>query len=163
MQRKQSINSDRLCWPISKSRKSREMFISIQRPFSGWPEAKFLGKPTTERVIEFLKNYIDRHGIPEVIRTNPGSIFKSKSFKEFGKRRLIQHVECPIRRHRGNGKIKRLIITINERLRTTKQKLLKPDNSGLSEILVALRMCPTINGETPMRDTQVKSQIQQKG
>ena len=75
--------------------------------FSGWPEAKFLSKPTTEKVIEFLKNYITRHGIPQTIRTDPATIFRSRRFKEFCQKRLIRHIECPVRDHRANGKIER--------------------------------------------------------
>ena len=84
-------------------------------------EAKFLRKPTAEKTFEFLTNYIARHGIPQVIRTDLATIFRSKQLKEFCKKRLIKHVECPIRDHRGNGKIERLIRSINERLRTNKE------------------------------------------
>ena len=37
------------------------------------------------------------------------------------KKRHIIHVECPIRDHRGDGKVERLIRTINERLRANKK------------------------------------------
>ena len=40
--------------------------------------------------------------------------------------------------HSGNGKIERLIKTINERLRANKQRRLTKDKSGLSEVLYAL-------------------------
>ena len=90
-----------------------------------------------------------RHVIPQIMRTDPATIFKSKRFKEFCKRRLIQHVECPIKDHSGNGKLERLIRTINERLRTNKQIVLKRDNSGLSEIQFAPRMYPAKNGKSP--------------
>ena len=94
--------------------------------FSGWPEAKL-----SERVIEFLKTLIGRHDIPQVIRTDPATIFRSKRCKEFCKKRLIRHFECPIRDHRGNGKIERLIKYFDERLRTNKRIVLELDNSGL--------------------------------
>ena len=45
-----------------------------------------------------------------------------------------------MRDHRGNGKIESLVRTINERLRTNKNIVLKKDKSGLSEILYALGM-----------------------
>ena len=41
--------------------------------------------------------------------------------------------------HKGNGKIERLIRTVNERLRTNKVIILQKDNTGLSEMLYALR------------------------
>ena len=61
----------------------------------------------------------------------------SEQFKQFCEQFHIQHVSCPVRDHRGNGKIERLIRTLNERLRTNIGIILKKDNSGLSEILYA--------------------------
>ena len=100
-------------------------------------------------MIEFLKNNIARHEIPQAIRTDPETIFRSKRFWEVCENRLIKHIECPIGDHRGNGKIEQLIRTINERLRTNKQRVVKKDKSGLSEILFALRMYPSKNGNSP--------------
>ena len=45
---------------------------------SGWPEALFLTNPTTERVLEFLAEYIAQHGITQRIRTDPGTAFRSE-------------------------------------------------------------------------------------
>ena len=36
---------------------------------TGWPEAKVLRKPNTNKVMEILKRYILRHGFPKTIRT----------------------------------------------------------------------------------------------
>ena len=106
-------------------------------------------KPNTVKVIEFLKKYIARHGIPQKIRTDPARIFRSKRFKEFCSRRCIQHIECPIKDHKGNGKIERLIRTINEQLRTNEEIVVKRDKSGLSEILFALRKNPSATKRSP--------------
>ena len=54
-----------------------------------------------------------------------------------------------MRDHRGNGKIERLIRTINERLRTNQNIVVKKDNSGLSEILYALRTGKKADGKSP--------------
>ena len=48
---------------------------------SGWPDAKFLRAPTTAKLIEFLTNYIAVNGIPQEIRTYPGTVFKSAKFQ----------------------------------------------------------------------------------
>ena len=96
------------------------LLVSVDH-YSCWSEAKFLRKPNTEKVLEFLRNYIARHGIPQVLRTDSATFFRSKQFKQFCQKRLIQNIECPVGNHRGNGKIKRLIRTINELLRTNKQ------------------------------------------
>ena len=55
-----------------------------------------------------------------------------------------------MRDHRGNGKIERLIRTINERLRANKQIKLTKDKSGLSEILYALRVSKKKDGRSPI-------------
>ena len=136
--------------PFRNAQNDRKYLLLSVDHYSGSPETNFLRKPTTENVIEFLQEYKARHGIPKIIRTDPATIFSSKRFKDFCKVWLIKHVECPIRDHRGNGKIKRLIRTINERLRTNKGILVKNDNSELSEILlVTLRMNPSRTEKSP--------------
>ena len=114
------------------------------------PEAKFLRKPNTEKVIKFLQRYIPRHGIPKTIRTDTATIFRSTKFKDFCKKKWhIIHEECTIRDHRGKGKVERLIRTINERLRANKKIIITKDKTGLSEILFALRLNPSATNKSP--------------
>ena len=47
-------------------------------------------------------------------------------------------MSCPLKDHRENGKVKRMIRKVNERLRTEKI-VLERWNNGLSSILFALR------------------------
>ena len=115
------------------------LLVSIDH-FSGWPDAKFLYKPTTKKVLEFSKQYIAQYGVPKKMRTDPGTVFMSEAFRKFCNQFCIEHITCPVRDHKGNGKIERLIRTINERLRANKQIILTKDQSGLSEILYALRI-----------------------
>ena len=63
---------------FQKSIKAKKYLLVSVDHFLGWPEAKFLRKPTAEKVIEFLEIYIARHGIPQIIKTNPATIFRSK-------------------------------------------------------------------------------------
>ena len=51
--------------------------------------------------------------------------------------------------HRGNGKVERLIGTVNERLRANKKIVLNKDNTRLSELLYALRTAPNENEKSP--------------
>ena len=88
---------------------------------SGQPSALFLPNPTTDRVIEFLAEYIATNSIPKRIRTDPGTAFKSKKFKQFWGKSFTEHIICPVRDHRGKGKVERMIRTINERPRTNKR------------------------------------------
>ena len=87
---------------------------------TGWPDATFLRAPTTCKVIEFLKRYTTDNGIPHRIRTDPGTAFTSEKFQNSCEEYLIKHITCPIQDHRGNGKVERLIRTVNERLTANK-------------------------------------------
>ena len=98
-------------------------------------------------MLEFLKQYIAQYGVPKKIRTDPGTVFMSEAFKKFCNQFCIEH--CPVRDHKGNGKIERLIRTINECLRANKQIILTKDQSRLSEILYALRISKRKDGKSP--------------
>ena len=102
-------------------------------------QQKFLPNPNTEKVIEFSEEYISKNGIPKSIRTYHGTASKSEYFKQFCKEKIIEHVICPVRDHRGNGKRERMIRTVNERLKTNKIILLSKDKSRISIILFVLR------------------------
>ena len=56
---------------------------------------------------------------------------------------------CLVKDHRGNGKVERLIRTINERLRASKEVFLAKDYTGLSDILFALRTAKKADGKSP--------------
>ena len=135
--------------PFQNAKKGKKyMLVSIDH-FSNWPDARFLHRPTTKKVIIFLKQYIAQYGVPRKIRTDPGTVFVSEAFAEFCREFGIEHIVCPVRDHRGNGKIERLIRTIKERLRTNKQIILTKDKSGLSEILYSLRVNKKKDGSSP--------------
>ena len=145
--------------PFQNAIGAKKYLLASIDHFTAWPETKFLRKPNTEKDIEFLKKYIARHGIPQKIRTDPVKIFRSKKFKEFCRKRYIEHIECPIKDHKGNGKIERLIRTINERFRTNKEVVIKRGKSGLSEILFALRMNPSAKKNPRTKDIPEKNPI----
>ena len=128
-------------------KQKKDLLVSVDN-HSGWPSALFLPNPTTDRVIEFLAEYIATNGIPKRIRTDPGTAFKSEKFKQFCERYSIEHIICPVRDHRGNGKAERMIRTINERLRTNKKIVVEHETSGLSKILFALRSEKGVDGKS---------------
>ena len=74
---------------------------------------------------------------------------RSYKFKDFWRNRFLNHVECRVRDHWGHGKIRQLIRTINERLRTDKKIVVSNDKSGISEIKFALRMNPSAKRKSP--------------
>ena len=87
---------------------------------TNWPTAAFVANPTAERVVNFSNAHIAQFGIPKRIRTDSATTFRGEVFKQFCQEHFIQHIECSIYDHRGNGKVERLIGTINERLRADK-------------------------------------------
>ena len=121
----------------------KRLLVSIDHHTMG-PEAKVLQKPTTEKVIEFLRRHITRPGMPKTKKMDPAAEVRSTNFNQVCKEWLINHVECPIRDHKGNGKIEGLKRTINKMLRTNKE-MGRADDSCLSEFLFALRINPSAN------------------
>ena len=78
------------------------------------------------------------------------SIYIGK-IQKFCEKHAIKHILCPIKDHRGNGKVERLIRTINERLRANKEVFLAKDYTGLSDILFALRTAKKADGKSPFK------------
>ena len=105
--------------------------------------------PHLDKVLEFLKKYIARHGIPQTKKTDLPTSFCSNKFAEFCTKRCIKHIECLIRDTEGNGKIERLIRTENKILRANKENLISKDNTELSGFPFALRMNPSANNKSP--------------
>ena len=58
------------------------LLVSIDL-FTGCPEAKYLRKPNTEKVLEFLQKYITKHGIPKTIRTDPQQFLEAQNPMNF--------------------------------------------------------------------------------
>ena len=138
--------------PFKSAHKNKQYLLVAIDHKTGWPSAKHASQPTTEKVIEFLNEYIIQNGIPKRIRTDPATIFRGEKFKEFCKNHFITHIECPIQDHRGNGKVERLIRTINERIRAEKTIITEKGNVGLTRLLFALRTAATANGNSPFEN-----------
>ena len=65
--------------------KKKYILVSVDN-HSGWPDALLLPNPTADKIIEFLVEYISKNGIPNRVRTDPGTAFKSEKFKTFCKK-----------------------------------------------------------------------------
>ena len=83
-------------------------------------------KPNADKVVEFVKNYIALFGVPKAIRTDPGTVFTGHKFKNLCRKYGIRHILCPVRDHQGNGKVERMIRTLNEGLRANKERSFRP-------------------------------------
>ena len=124
------------------------LIVSIDHK-TNWPNAAFVTKPTAERIVNFLSAHIAQFGIPKRIRRDTATIFRGELFKQFCQKHFIQHIECSKYDHRGNGKVERLIGTINERLRADKSIITERGNAGLARLLFALRTAAAANKNSP--------------
>ena len=71
---------------------------------------------------------------------------ESKALREeFGNRQIT----CPVYDHRGNGKVERLIRTINERLRANPELLVERQNKLFYQLVSALRVNKGKDGKSP--------------
>ena len=132
----------------SASKNKQYLLVAIDHK-TNWPSAKFISRPTAEKVTTFLNEYIAQYGIPKRIRTDPATIFRSENFKQFCKNVFIKHIECPIRDHRRNAKIERIIRTIKERIRAEKSNLTEKGHSEITRLLFALRTTAATNNSSP--------------
>ena len=117
-------------WPFEKARSFKKYLIVSIDSKTGWQDTKFLRAPITRKVLECRQRYIADNRIPKQIRTDPGTAFTSNEFRKFFEKYFINYIKCPVNDHKGNGKVERLIRTINEQLRTNKHIILKRDNTG---------------------------------
>ena len=78
--------------PFQNAKKGKKYLLVSIDHYSCWPEAKFLHRPTTKKLLEFLKQYIAQYGVPRKIRTDPSTVFTSEAFVQFCNQFVIQHV-----------------------------------------------------------------------
>ena len=135
--------------PFKIARSTKKYLIVSVDSKTRWQDAKILRAPTTRKVIELLQRYIADNGSPKQFRIDPGTAFTSNEFPKFCEKYFIKHVKCPVNDHKSNGKVERVIRTINERLGANKNKIFEKDNTGLSEILYALRGAKRPNKPCP--------------
>ena len=125
--------------PYTAAPDNKKFILVSTDHYSSWPSAIFLRNTSTEGVLQFLKRYIADNGIPNTIRTDRGTSFTGQKFKTFCLNNLIEHKECPRADHKGNGKVERLIRTINERLKAEPSIIRERKNkAGLDELIHAL-------------------------
>ena len=95
----------------SKSRGNVYILVAIDR-FSKWPTAQICKNTDSQTVIKFLMKYCADNGTPQTIRTDNGSCFKSKEFKEYCNGENITRIRCTPNLHTGTGLVERTIRTI---------------------------------------------------
>ena len=79
-------------------------------------------------------------------------------FKKFSEDFGIRHIVCPTYNHRRNGKVERLIRTVNERLRTNIEVLAERQNKLFYQLVSALRTSKGKYENHRLRDIQAENQ-----
>ena len=64
--------------------------------FSKWAEVELMQDVTTSKVTNMLRRLFYREGIPEIIVSDNGSQFTSRTFVEFLEEHGVQHLKCPV-------------------------------------------------------------------
>ena len=76
--------------------------VAVDR-FSRWPSAMICGNNASDKVLNFIKQYISHHGVPRKISMDQGSSFTSKAVKSFCNAEGIEIVYSPVNDHRATG------------------------------------------------------------
>ena len=84
-----------------------------------YPTLQFVKSSDIKGVEKFLRKYISNNGVPQIVRTDQATVFMGNELKNLREEFGIRHIVCPVHDRRGNGKVERLIRTVNERLRTS--------------------------------------------
>ena len=106
----------------SKSRGNVYILVAIDR-FSKWPTAQICKNTDYQIVIKFLIKYCADNGTPQTIRTDNGSCFKSKEFKDYCNGENITRIRCTSNLHTGTGLVERTIRTIKSLTRANLEEL----------------------------------------
>ena len=100
--------------------------------FSKFPSVLITKTTGAKKVTEFLKSYIQIHGLPHSIRFDHGSGFKNDLVRQLCSSRGIKHILSPVGDHRGSGLVERMIRTIKRKLGTEK---FDPNFANFKEVL----------------------------
>ena len=136
--------------PFLEAPNKKKYILTAIDQNSGWPTLQFVRNTTFKSVDKFMLKYIADNGIPQAIRTDQATVFCGTEFKNFRGTFGIKHILSPSTDHRGNGKVERLIRTVNERLRAQPEIIkIKGECKLFGEMLMALRMNKNKDGKSP--------------
>ena len=107
---------------------------------SRYPEIARLSDATSKVVIEHMKSFFSRHGIPEEVRSDNGPQYSSAAFAKFASEYKFSHITSSPLQPQSNGEAERMV-------RTVKSLLKKATDPYLA--LLAYRATPLANGFSP--------------
>ena len=116
--------------PVQNAYKQKKYFLVSVDNVSGWPAAMNISADKVVKLfIRILRN--ERNFKKDLIRRG-NSIYGTNISQQFCMERFIQHLICPMRDHRDNEKVERMIRTVNEGHETNRKRVVQKETSGLS-------------------------------
>ena len=95
-----------------------DYLLVMTNDFSWFPEVEILRSTSAKVVIPYLDNIFARQGIPEMVRTDNGPPFNSKSFQMFATQLGFRHHRITPVWPRANGEAERFMKTLEKAVRT---------------------------------------------
>ena len=135
--------------PFSGAPENRKYLLVAIDHFSAYPTLQFVKSTDIKGVEKFLRKDISNNGIPQIVRTDQATVFMGNEFRNLREEFGIRHIVCPVYDHRENGKVERLIRTVNERLRANPEILAKKQNKLCYQLVSALGISKGKYGKSP--------------
>ena len=117
-----------------------QSYLLVVDYLSRYPEIARLSDATSKVVIEHMKSFFPRHGIPEEVRSDNGPQYSSAAFAKFASEYEFSHITSSPLHPQSNGEAERMV-------RTVKSLLKKATDPYLA--LLAYRATPLANGFSP--------------
>ncbi|XP_054279081.1 uncharacterized protein K02A2.6-like [Macrosteles quadrilineatus] len=109
--------------------------------YSKWVEIEVMDRTTTAALVNRLRTWFSRYGVPKKIVSDNGTPFTSHEFKSFCKDNNICHVTSAPYHPKTNGLVERIIRTFKSRYSACKQEGLS-SSLALLQVLLAYRNTP---------------------
>ena len=97
--------------PIKIKHRNIYILLSVDR-YSKWPAACLTSTTNGTTAVKFLEQYIKLNGIPKVIRTDQGTAFTGKIFRNFCKEKFIKLIYGTPHLHTPTGLVERGVRTL---------------------------------------------------
>lgn len=108
---------------------------------SKWAEIDCLKVTTSSSIIQRLRSWFARYGVPAEIVTDNGRQFVSQEIRSFFEQNGIRHIRTTPYHPRSNGLVERLIKTVKRRYKSTKQEI-NDKGLALQNVLFSYRNSP---------------------
>ena len=135
--------------PLPRSSSGYQYLLTLMDLYTKYPEAVPLKRVTNEAVLEALLEVISRHGIPEMILTDQGSVFMSKLTKSVCNVLGIEQIRTSPYHPQSDGALERWHACLKGMMKKADVELKNWDKS-LKYLLFAYRDTPhSVTGFSP--------------